>query len=130
MKKKQSIISDKEAVLKYLLSQERDEDNTITLGAQRYNAISNMTSERFVQTLVVLEDLGYVKLEFAGPRSCTSLCYATMKTPGLTYFENQETEKQEKKSQRRHNWSVALWGAIITAVASILIGCLRAYITK
>ena len=118
------MIDDEEKVLRYLLSKDRDENNTVTLGINRYSEIKGMDPEQFVRTLCALEDRQHVSLYFAGPRSCMSLCYVTLKEPGLTYFEDQELQEQEDKRKRIHNYSVSLYGAAISALLTAILGFL------
>lgn len=117
---KQNIVDNEEKVLKYLLNKERDDNNVVTLATQRYVEIKGMSPEQFVQTLCALENLGYVSLNFAGPRSCTSLCYVTIKEPGLTYFEDQLLDEENRRDDRRHDYMVA----IVSGAAGIVVGYL------
>lgn len=118
---KQSIVRDEEKVLSYLLSRERDDKNCVTLGANCYGQISGISSERFVQTLCALEDMSYVRLQFAGPPSASSLCYVTLTEYGLTHFEDQASEATERVSDRMHDVVVGIIGAVVGAVLDRII---------
>lgn len=126
---KQSIIDNEEKVLRYLLDKERDNNNVVTLGTQRYTEIKGMSPEQFVQTLCALENLGYVSLNFAGPRSYASLCYVTLKEPGLTYFEDQLLDEENRRDDRRHDWHISLSTAIVSAIVTAIIGFLLGRLT-
>ena len=128
-KQKQSIIDDEERMLKYLLSKDRDKNNTVTIGTKRYSEIKGMDPEQFVQTLCALEDRQYVDLDFAGPRSYTSLCYVTIKEPGLTYFEDQDIQEHEDKEKKRHDYCVSLYGAIISSIITAILGFILGKLT-
>lgn len=95
-KKKQSILDDKEEVLDYLLSCERDAQNTISFGTNRYKSIEGISPERFVQILHALKDEEFCTLQFAGQEDQTSFCYVTLKNKALTYFEEIEQKQKEE----------------------------------
>lgn len=127
---KQSIIDNEEIMLTYLLSLNRDANNVITLGTKKYSELKDISPEQFVQTLCALQDIGYVKLEFAGPISPESMCYITMKEPALTYFEDQDLKANDERRKTLHDYSVnvlsaiigAMFGAIITLAIQRLLG--------
>lgn len=127
---KQSIIDNEEIMLTYLLSLNRDANNVITLGKKKYSELKDISPEQFVQTLCALQDIGYVKLEFAGPISPGSMCFVTMKEPALTYFEDQDIKTNDERRKTLHDYSVnvlsaiigAMFGAIITLAIQRLLG--------
>ena len=116
MKQKRNVITEEEKILKYLLTQSRDENNIVTLGIPRYADIKGITPEQFVQTLCALEDLGYVRLSFAGPRSSTSLCYVTLREPGLTYFEDQLLDERTERNTHARDFLSGLGVGIILLI--------------
>lgn len=113
---------DKEEVLWYLIHKDREDDNTVALGTDRYKDIVGIAPERFIQVLTTLQDAGLVSLNFCGPVSHRSFCYVRLKDAGLLYFENQAREEEKDKA---HDWNVqtttVIAGALLAGVMAILL---------
>lgn len=123
-KKKQSVLDDKEEVLDYLLSCERDSQNIISFGTNRYKAIEGISPERFVQILHTLKDEEFCTLQFTGHADPTSFCYVTLNNKALTYFEEIEKKQKEENGNfvlqhSKEIFYLVLGAVIVKAVESL-----------
>lgn len=122
------LFRDTEKVLQFLLTLERDEKNTVTLGTRRYSEIKGISPEQFIQCLSELEG-DYVSLYFAGQRNAETLSYVTLKRKALSYFEDKREENNKETSRlitkiiytATVKPALFLLGAIATAIIGIIV---------
>lgn len=120
--KKINFIDNEELVIKYLQSQPRDASNTVTLGTKRYSEIKELFPEQFVQVLCALHDMNHVDLQFVGNPGPESMCYVKMKESIITYFEDQDRQEQDSKSNNFHDYKVQFLGALASGIIGFIIG--------
>ena len=125
-KKKQSFIDDEEVLLKYLLSLNRGSDNKIFLGLNSYNKINGWTPKKFIQTLFLLQDRGYLSLYFYGHNDESAACDVTMREAAITYFEDQKIMDDEDKKSKQHDYKLLITELLGTALIGFIIGRLTA----
>lgn len=120
-KKRRSVVSEEEKLLKHLLTLDRDEKNTISFGIQRYRQVPGFEPDQVVQTLVALDDAGYIKVNFCGHVNAQTFCFIQIRESGLTYFEDQDADYDQRKNDKRHDYKVAISSAIVGAILSVII---------
>lgn len=121
-KKKQSYIDDEEILLKHLLALNRDSQNKIFLALNSYRKIDGWEPKRFVQTLFLLRDRGYLDLYFYGHNDESAACDVTMKESALTYFEDQNIMEDEDNANKQHDYALLIVELIGSAFLGFIIG--------
>lgn len=120
-KEKRNYVDDEETLLEYLSSLNMEANNKTMLGINRYKQIDGWTPRRFVQTLCLLRDKGYVSLYFYGREDEEHACDVTMRERALTYFENQDAKHQEEQDEKMFTLYVAILSGVVSAVVSAIV---------
>lgn len=119
-KKRNSFVDDEEILLAHLLTLNRDSKNKIFLSLNSYKKIDGWEPKRFVQTLFLLRDMGYLELYFYGRDDESAACDVTMRESAITYFEDQELDKKEAEDNRAHDYKVALFSGLLGYALGLL----------
>lgn len=120
-KKKRSVVSDEERLLEYLLTLDRDEENRMSFGINHYKQVPGFTPEQVAQTLVALDDARLIEANFCGQKTHKTLCRIKLLEAGLAYFEDQDSDEENRQSDRFHDYKVAAVGAVIGIIGTKLL---------
>lgn len=121
-KEKRSFVDDEEIILQHLLSLPRNSQNKIFLGLNSYNKIDGWEPQRFVQTLFLLKDRGYLTLYFYGHNDESAACDVTLKESAITYFEDQSIMEDEDKASKQHDYALLVIELVGSALFGFIIG--------
>lgn len=120
-KEQRSFVNDEEILLEYLSSLNLEANNKVMLGLNKYKQINGWEPKRFVQTLCLLRDKGYISLYFYGREDEDHACDVTMRERALTYFENQDYKQQKEQDDKMFALYVAILSGVVSAVVSAII---------